>query len=110
MSYAPILYLENAFYIFGGWICESSNKSNVIARLDNNSQWSKAGELREARHAHGAIFDGSHVMVIGGGSEYQTEKCTIQDGNISCVSQQPTLYKYAWYPELHLVSGDFCKN
>ena len=103
---APVLYLEEAFYVFGG----CCGNSNDIGRLDNNNQWSRAGVLQEARHAHGAIFDGSHIMVMGGSGKFQTEKCTIQDGTISCVSQQPTLNNYWWYPELYLVSDTFCKN
>ena len=108
MTYAPILYVENAFYIIGGWICDGY--SNVIARLDNDNQWSKAGVLKQARNAHGAIYDGNQIMVIGGGGNFQTEKCEIQNETVSCISQEPTLNKYAWYPELYLVSDTYCKN
>ena len=102
------MFVENAFYIIGGYNC--GGYSNVIARLENYNQWSKAGILNQARHAHGAIYDGNNIMVIGGGDEFKTERCKIQNETVSCVSQEPTLKNYGWYPELYLVSDTYCKN
>ena len=90
-------------------MCMSSKRSNVIARLDENNHWSKAGVLQEARHAHGAINVENNIIVIGGGREkFQTEKCKILNETVSCVSQEPTLNNYGWYPELYLVSDTYC--
>ena len=101
--------MEKAFFFFGGWICDGP--SNFITRLDNDYQWSKVGLLNQARHAHGAIYDGNQIMVIGGGrGEFQTEKCEIENETVFCASQEPTLKDYGWFPELYLVSDNYCKN
>ena len=78
--------------------------------MDLNGQWTKAGELNQARDGHNVMYDGQYLMVVGGGPEGQTEKCTLADGLISCTSQNPLLYLYVDYPEIFLVSDDFCRR
>ena len=78
--------------------------------MDLDGQWTKAGELNQARHGHNVINEGEYLMVVGGVHHRQTEKCSLVDGSVSCTSQNPVLYDYTCYPELLLVSDDFCKS
>ena len=118
----PILHIEPHFYTFGGsglnsldrnkikFFKDSENASNVIGRMDMQGQWTKIGELNEARRAPNAIFDGTSIIVVGGQGNFQTEICSFDNVGISCTSQAPELKKYAYYPELFLVSDSFCKQ
>ena len=78
--------------------------------MDLGGRWTKAGELNEARNGHNVIYDGEYLMVFGGDYERQTEKCSLTDGLVSCTSQNPVLDEYTTYPELFLVSEDFCHH
>ena len=40
---AAILYIEDAFYVFGG---SSDVRDTRIGKLDSEHKWSKVGELR----------------------------------------------------------------
>ena len=108
ISYASITYVQNAFYLFGGY--HSSYELNIIGRMDLDGQWTYAGRLNQSRRGHNIIYDGEYLMVIGGAGDRLTEKCLIEDGSFSCTSQRPKLYKYYAYPELFLVSCIFCKK
>ena len=75
--------------------------------------WSKAGELVTGRYGHNVIYDGSSVLVIGGSGRndtMMTEKCTISNNQMTCTEQNPELTKYKFWPELFLVSVDYCKS
>ena len=107
-----MIHVEGAFYIIGGYTSSESN-NKMIARLDSISyEWSKAGDLISGRRGHNAIFDGSDIIVIGGyvgsGVSLKTEKCSIAEGKITCIEQEPSLLNYHEYPELFLVEEDFC--
>ena len=79
--------------------------------MDRDGQWTKAGELNQARDSNNVIYDGEYLMVIGGYNQhFSTEKCSLTDGSISCTSQNPVLYDYYVYPELFLISDDFCHH
>ena len=106
VSWAPIVYVD-AFYVFGG-NDYNIGALNAIGRLDNNNQWSRVGNLANARSSHGAVFIDGFFLVVGGDGEYQTEKCSLQEGAVSCTSQAPSLEYYTNYPELFLVSDSFC--
>ena len=86
---------------------------DVIGRLDNNNRWSRAGNLAETRYGHGAVFIDGFFLVIGGGNTYpkykQTEKCSLQQGAVSCTSQEPSFSDYSFYPELFMVADSFCQ-
>ena len=60
---------EESVYIIGGFTYDSSTgkRSPVIAEYKND-QWYNVGNLKQARHAHGAITSGLLTMVIGGES------------------------------------------
>ena len=106
IEYASIIYVDGAFFVIGGY-----NKSKDIGRLDAITMiWSKAGELLVGRHGHNAIFDGSSVLVVGGSGSQKTEKCTISSNKMTCTENNPELNDYYRYPELFLVSKEFCKN
>ena len=110
---APIIYLEDAFYVFGGYE-NKSERIKTIGRMDKSGNWKKAGELNEGRSGHNVMFDGEFLLVIGGydygKSKKKTEKCSLQDSDITCIVQSPTLDSYNFYPELFLVTDSFCKN
>ena len=73
------------------------------------------GDLETARYGHGAIYDGSVFIIIGGtqGSyddALPTEVCSMSNDNIVCRTQVPYLTEYTYYPELLLVADDFGKD
>ena len=112
---APLIYHEKSFFLFGGYSSyEASNpygyyEERRIGRMDLDGQWTEAGKMNQARHGHNVIYNGVFIMVIGGRSERETERCSIINGSISCFSQTPELKDYYAYPELFLVPDDFCK-
>lgn len=106
---APIVYHSNAFYVFGGQI--DYDESNIIGRFDKSTLgWTKAGELNSAREGHGGIFNGDVFIIAGGDAKYQTEACSIENGEIFCMAQAPVLDRYYVYPEMYLVDDVFCKD
>ena len=72
--------------------------------------WTKAGDLLTAQDGHLVIFDGSNLLVFGGLGTLKTEKILISNGQVTCSEQDPSLQNYEYYPELFLVSLDYCKN
>ena len=112
---APVVYADGAFYIIGG-----NPSLKAIGRLDSITMvWSKAGDLVNGRYGHNAIFDGSSIIVVGGGyvnsnnhsdHKLKTEKCELSGGKVTCHEQNPLLDNYTKYPELFLVQAEFCKN
>ena len=115
INFAPIIYAEGAFYVVGGYTYRCSTCSSelkTIGRLGADGEWTRAGELNTGRHAHKVIYDGEFLIVVGGVATFdtfKTEKCSIESGLISCVSQNPDLDNYAFYPELFLVPDSFCE-
>ena len=116
LAFAPIIHMSGAFYLFGGY--SSSFSESTIGRFDITSgKWTNAGNLVTARAGHSVIYDGQFLLVVGGrpnsdsdGLSEMTEKCSISNGKVSCVSQTPQLTGYRSYPELFLVPLGFCKD
>ena len=109
ISNAPIVYHERAFYVFGGGI-DYNGSTNIIGRLDASTlTWRKAGHLNNARWGHGAIFNGDVFIVAGGYGNLKTEVCSINNSSVICLEQTPTLDYYRTYPEMLLVTDEFCK-
>ena len=107
MSYAPIVYHHDSFYVFGG---KTRFTEKTIGRLDIATQrWSKAGELNRARYGHGVIYDGE-VFIVAGGIESVTESCSLDNDSITCVDQLPKLDMWHVWPEMHLVPSSYCKQ
>ena len=118
VAQATIIYTQMAFYLIGGSDNNGSFYYNpkTIGRMDLDGQWTRAGELNQPREGHNVIYDGKYLMIIGGEgvslgvTGYQTEKCLIRkNGSVLCTTQNPILDGYTFYPELLLVSDDFCK-
>ena len=110
---APFIYsysivsLGNSFYIFGGY-----DTTNTIASFDTNTkQWIRVGELNQARDAHAVIVRQGQFVVVGGccGS-LATERCILTDNKVQCTTIDPELNNFYWYPEMMLVSGNYCSN
>ena len=111
IAYAPIIYVSDSFYLFGGiqFKDESYSDEKTIGRLDiQTREWSNVGSLVTGRNAHNAIYDGQYVLVIGGHGTKRTEKCSISNERVTCSSQTPKLINYAVYPEVFLVPENFC--
>ena len=110
---APVLYIIDAFYVFGGFT-DISDQFSIIGKLDANLVWSKAGELKKGRFAGNAILVGNYALVIGGEKGWQvsvpTEKCEFTASEMDCIEQSPSLYGYGKFPELFLVVPNFCKD
>ena len=111
---APIVYIVDAFYVFGGSTGIKVNNQwqgdTTIGKLDAELVWSKVGDLNESKWGHNVIFDGNYALVIGGRYTMPTEKCTLSTSEVNCTEQNPSLYEYAIYPELFLVPSNFCQN
>ena len=59
---------------------------------------------------HGAVLIDGFFLVVGGYNDnFQTEKCELHQGTVSCTSQTPVLSGYERYPELFLISESFCQ-
>ena len=113
MGKFSVIYKEKSFYIFGGYLT-SNQHSNVIGRLDTKTmKWSKFGELNKGRCGHNAVEVQGQVLVIGGGdgnsNGVKTERCTFAKNGMNCSLQNPHLEHYWQYPELHIVSDNFCQ-
>ena len=108
--YAPIVNHLNAFYVFGGKI--DGDPSNIIGRLNALTlRWAKAGELKLARHGHGAIFNGDVIIIACGYDKFKSESCKINfNDSVTCSVQAPTLDAYKHYPEMFLVPDTFYKD
>ena len=50
------------------------------------------------------------MIIVGGVPQVKTEKCTINEGKVTCVQQDPELIYYSSYPELFLVEEGYCKE
>ena len=114
IKYAPIIHVYGAFYVIGG---QKGNDaySKTISKLDPISyEWSEAGDLVVGRSGHNVIFDGSDIIIVGGyagnGVSLKAEQCTIAEGKVTCVEQDPSLVDYSYYPELFLVEEGYCKE
>ena len=93
------------------------NKSNTlestIARFDPiQNSWSKLGNLKVARSSFGTIQVDDEIIVVGGKSTCQkcsavdvpTESCKLSGQSIKCVTREPNLSAFNYYPELMRVN------
>ena len=85
--------------------------SDLIAKLsDTEFEWSLAGCLEQARAGHGVVFDGASFVVAVGQYDKVTEKCTLEGDSVSCATLAPLLDAFAYYPEMFIVSENFCSK
>ena len=96
ISLAPMIksFDPLVFYILGGWNTVHNDALSTVAKFNAaDNQWTKIGELQNARWAHGAIYlwTDDKFVVVGGKqiqtSDVRTEICTLDNGNtsISCI-------------------------
>ena len=103
-----MVWIRDAFYVFGGWDYHSSN---IIARLETkHGNWTKVGKLNHARRGHNVIAVGDSVLLVGDYVETVNEKCTFENDLLKCVDQKLSLNEYFFWPELFLVPDSFCKS
>ena len=111
-----MIFYNFKFTIFGGGCLGDSDdtalKSIVTFDLETQ-QWSKIGEMKQARQGHNMISHPNGALYVIGGMDPEsvddlyTEKCTY-NGSFECESQQPVLTSYTYYPELKLVNENYC--
>ena len=105
---APIISIEEAFYVFGGF--GDGHPVQRIGKLDERNNWSQVGDLYQQRLSHNVIYDGNYALVVGGDDgRFYTEKCQLSIEGFYCMRQEPELSMYD-YPALFLVSFNYCKN
>ena len=71
--------------------------------------------MNQGRWGH-AVVVRSNDFIIVGGCEYRgtcrvpmtTERCTMQNDEMICVSVQPELTSFSRHPEAMLVNENFC--
>ena len=99
---------------------DSKSRESAIARFDPiQNSWSKLGNLNVARSSHGVIQVNNEIIVVGGTSgclgcgfvDVPTESCKLNGQSMKCVTREPELWNFAYFPELMLVSWFYiCKN
>ena len=117
-----IVALNSSFYIFGGYKSKISFYgmtrgiySSVIASFSTTTKrWEKLGYLNEARTVHGVIVHQGEFIIVGGYNEniryLSTERCILSDDLVQCSTAGPKLQGYSYYPEMMLVSENFCSS
>ena len=107
MNYFSVIFQNSGFLVFGS--NSSNSKNKIIGRLDADTRvWSNVGSLVTPRYGHRVIFTGLEFMVVGGYGPLKTEKCIQRNGMIVCEQQEPELNSYDRYPELMMVSKNYC--
>ena len=109
---SPVVFFDDTFFVFGGK-CGSESVSTIAGLKSIDYTWRSYGDLVQARRGHGAIYSSGHFLVVGGfgfDETFITEKCILDNGEITCTKQYPDLFGYWYTPELALVPHDFCKT
>ena len=110
ISYYSILPVQKTFIIFGGYSYKNygSKLQSTIARFDAiKNSWTKLGNLRVSRYAHGVIQVDNEFIVVGGRisnfNAVPTESCKLNGQSITCTTTVPELSKFSYYPELMII-------
>ena len=84
----------------------------MIATLDVSTKtWTQVGSLNQGRYGHAVIVRSNDFIIVGGGSTRSTERCALQNEmQMLCVSVEPELTGFVFYPEAMLVDENFCLN
>ena len=82
----------------------------MIATLDvSTKSWTRVGSMNQGRYGHAVVVRSNDFVIVGGYGTRQTERCTLQnERQMLCVSVEPKLTDFAWYPETMLVDENFC--
>ena len=86
----------------------SGGYQSTIARFDPiENSWTKLGNLKVARRAHGVIQVDIEFIVVGGytapDGAVPTESCKLNGKSMTCTTREPQLSSFALYPELMLM-------
>ena len=62
-----------------------------------------------------ALLQANHFYIVGGrsysGSEVGTEQCTLVNySNVVCMTLDPQLDTYSYYPEMMIVDENYCQK
>ena len=112
ISYQPVVYHDDAFYVFGG--TNGGDRREIFKLASENGLWTwiQLGSMVKQHDQHNVIYLNGHFLVVGGSGQHKTEKCTLTGDSqiaISCVEQEPELFSYQSWPELLPISGStFC--
>lgn len=100
----------SSFYVFGGF--HAATGQSTIASFDTISkEWKKVGDLNQARYGHGVLIQQDYFIVVGGLDGYlSTERCYFVDDSVECVTVEPVVNFYAYYPELTSVDENYCQK
>ena len=83
----------------------------MIAMLDVSTKtWSKIGSLNQGRSGHAVVVRSNDFIIVGGQDTKSTERCEMQNDEMICVSVEPELNNFAYYPEAMLVDENFCMD
>ena len=75
----------------------------------STKSWTRVGSLNQGRYAHAVIVRSNDFVIVGGWGTTQTERCALQNEmQMLCVSVEPELTYFAYYPEAMLVDENFC--
>ena len=105
IAYAPIIHIENEFYVFKEPGIGGDSK---IKKLDKSYKWSEVGDMisQKGRHNFNVIYNDNYALIIGGEGRWPTEKCILSNDQMNCSIPDPEskLNQYR-YPGLayHLV-------
>ena len=106
MENYSVVHKNRRFFLFGGTTTE-----DVIAMLDVATRsWSRVGSLNVGRWGHAVVDRENDFIIVGGGGTISTERCVLENDEMTCEVVEPNLTKFYIYPEAMLVDKDFCVN
>ena len=77
----------------------------------STKSWTQVGSLNRGRSGHAVVVRSNDFIIVGGRNTKRTERCVLQNEmQIVCVSVEPELTDFAYYPETMLVDENFCVN
>ena len=111
-----IIAHSNSFIFFGGLYNDKQSSTgfsatDIIVKFNPGSnKWTKLGNLQHSRHGFGVIKVDTKYLVMGGQDDKRTETCELKNEKIECISREPTLNQFRFYPALMLVPSDYADN
>ena len=64
--------------------------------------------MKKRRRGHGVVHNGQDFVIVGGAGRLPIEVCTLSGVTIDCEEREAVLTNYMYYPELFLVTDEFC--
>lgn len=102
---AATVYFQSTFVVIGGYENGGAGELDIVARLDPVTfEWDQLGRINYKRSGHSAIVSGETFYVVGGAGGKPIEKCDFEQ----CTTLE-IMTDFKFYPELFLVSDDFCQ-